>query len=121
MELRSLLLSQDDQMIEVMQKALHDLGIGAEVYSTADWAREDLQRHKFDAVIVDCDVDGSSDLLRSVRTTPSNSRSLTFAIVGGEVGIQSALGMGANLALEKPVSLDHARSSLRAAYGLIML
>jgi DNA-binding response OmpR family regulator len=119
-ELRSLLLSQDKEMIEVVQRALLDLGIGVEVYSTSDWAGEDLSDSKFDAVILDCEVDGASSLLKSIRSTASNCRALTFAIVNGDEGLHSAFASGANLALQKPISLDSARSSLRAAYGLIM-
>lgn len=120
MELRSLLLSQDQEMIDVVQRALLDLGIGVEVYSTADWAREDLTDSKFDAVIVDCDVTGAHGLLQMIRGSASNARALTFAIVNGADGLHSAFELGANLALQKPLSVDRARSSLRAAYGLIM-
>jgi len=120
MELRSLLLSTDQEMIDVVQRALSDLGIGVEVYSTADWAREDLLDSKFDAIILDCEVSGAPNLLKVVRSTPSNNRALTFAIVNAEIGLHSAFEMGANLALQKPISIDRARSSLRAAYGLIM-
>jgi uncharacterized protein (TIGR02266 family) len=120
MELRSLLLSQDQEMIEVVQRALIDLGIGVEVYTTADWATEDLADSKFDAVIVDCDVTDAPTLLQYVRNSASNGRALTFAIVNEEEGLNSAFELGANLALQKPISVDRARSSLRAAYGLIM-
>ena len=120
MELRSLLLSQDQEMIDVVQRALVDLGIGVEVYSTAEWAREDLTDSRFDAVIVDCEVSGAPALLKTVRASSSNNRALTFAIVNDDHGLQSALELGANLALQKPISVERARSSLRAAYGLIM-
>jgi len=120
MELRSLLLSQDQPMIDVVQRALLDLGIGVEVYSTADWAREDLADSKFDAVILDCEVAGAPNLLQMIRGTANNSRTLAFAIVPDDETLQQALASGANLALEKPISVDRARSSLRAAYGLIM-
>ncbi len=120
MELRSLLLSTDQEMIDVVQRALSDLGIGVEVYSTADWAREDLTDCKFDAVILDCDVSGAPNLLKTIRASASNNRALTFAIVNSDDSLHSAFEMGANLALQKPLSIDRARSSLRAAYGLIM-
>lgn len=120
MELRSLLLSQDQAMIDVVQRALLDLGIGVEVYSTADWAREDLVDSRFDAVIVDCEVNGASRLLKTVRSSTSNGRALTFAIVNDDDGLHAAFELGANLALQKPISVERARSSLRAAYGLIM-
>src|SRR5512147_2581825 len=120
MELRSLLLSQDTELIEILQFALEDLGIAVEVYSTAPWAGEDVAEHRFDAVIVDFDVPGADQFLRAVRSSPGNSHSLTFAIVDRDIGLPAAFAMGANLALQKPVSLESARSSLRAAYGLIM-
>lgn len=120
MELRSLLLSQDPEMIEILQMALDDLGIGVEVYSTAPWAGEDIVEHRFDAVIIDFDVPGADEFLRGVRKSPSNTHSLTFAIVNPEIGLASAFAMGANLALQKPITVESARNSLRAAYGLIM-
>ncbi|HUN87610.1 MAG TPA: PilZ domain-containing protein [Terriglobales bacterium] len=120
MELRSLLLSQDQPMIDVVQRALLDLGIGVEVYSTADWAREDLADSKFDAVILDCEVAGAPNLLQMIRKTTNNGRTLAFAIVPDNDMLQEVLASGANLALQKPISVDRARSSLRAAYGLIM-
>ena len=107
-------------MIDVVQRALLDLGIGVEVYSTADWAREDLADSKFDAVILDCDVAGAPNLLQMIRKTANNGRTLAFAIVPDDDALQQALASGANLALQKPISVDRARSSLRAAYGLIM-
>ncbi len=120
MDLRSLLLSQDTELIEILQMALDDLGIGVEVYSTAPWAGEDIAEHRFDAVIIDFDVPEAGDFLRGVRKSPSNSHSLAFAIVNADTGLASAFAMGANLALQKPITVESARNSLRAAYGLIM-
>lgn len=107
-------------MIEILQMALDNLGIGVEVYSTAPWAGEDIVEHRFDAVIIDFDVPGADDFLRGVRKSPSNNHSLAFAIVNPETGLAPALAIGANLALQKPITLEAARNSLRAAYGLIM-
>ena len=120
MELRALLLSQDAEMIEILQLALEDLGIAAEVYSTAPWAGEDVADHRFDAVIVDFDVAGADEFLRGIRKSPGNTHSLTFAIVNRETGLPAAFALGANLALQKPITVEIARNSLRAAYGLIM-
>lgn len=123
MELRSLLLTQDDELIETLQAALDDLGIGADVYSTPPRAGEEIggnSGHRYDAVIVDFDVPGADQFLRDMRSLSNNAHALTFAIVNREIGLPTAFAMGANLALQKPISLESARSSLRAAYGLIM-
>jgi CheY-like chemotaxis protein len=107
-------------MIEILQYALEDLGIAVEVYSSAPWAGEDASEHRFDAIIVDFDVAGADQFLRSIRSSPGSGHSLTFAVVSRDTGLPAAFAMGANLALQKPISLENARSSLRAAYGLIM-
>ena len=121
MELRALLLSRDDEMVDVLRRTLADLGVGTEVYSSSEWATEDLARHKFDAVIIDCEsVSGAKDVLKKLRSTPSNSSSLAFAIVGETTSLQEAFDLGANLALDKPITPERARSSFRAAYGLMM-
>jgi len=120
MELRSLLLSQDAELIEILQMALDDIGIAVEVYPAAPWAGEDISEHRFDAVIIDFDVQGADEFLRGVKRSPSNAHSLTFAIVNRDIGLAPAFAMGANLALQKPITLESARNSLRAAYGLIM-
>ena len=122
MQLESLLLSQDEQVIKTLRRVLDDLGIVVEVYSGADLAAEHIQHRKFDAVIVDCDdVHGAKDVLRGVRTSPSNRSSTAFAIINGGTSVRDAFALGANLALEKPLSFDRARHSFRAAHGLMMM
>ncbi|HXZ79686.1 MAG TPA: PilZ domain-containing protein [Terriglobales bacterium] len=121
MELRSLLLSRDAEMTDVLKRAMSELGIGVFVYTMPEWAGEDLRRHKFDAVIIDCDdLPEGVDVLQAVKNTPSNSDSMAFAIVNGRTSLQAALDMGAHLALEKPISAERAKSSFRAAYGLMV-
>ncbi len=120
MDLRALLLSQDQELIAVLDRALADLGIGVEVYSSAAWAREDVREHKFDAILVDFDVDGAAAVLAETQKSTCNGRSLTFAIVSADTGVPDAMQQGAKLALQKPISIDRARSSLRALYGLVV-
>lgn len=107
-------------MIDVLQQALSDLGIAVEVFSSSSLAYENERQHKFDAVIVDCDTDGGTDFLKSIQTSLTNAQSLALAVVSSDIGLPAAFQMGANLALQKPLSLDAVRSSLRTAYGLIL-
>jgi len=121
MELRSLLLTRDAEMTDVLKRAMTELGIGLFVYTMPEWATEDLRRHKFDAVIIDCDdLPEGASVLQEVKNTASNSDSMAFAIVNGRTSLQAALDMGAHLALEKPISAERAKSSFRAAYGLMV-
>lgn len=105
-------------MIPVLERALTDLGICVEVYSSATWAEEDVREHKFDAVIVDFDSQGADQVLSGVQKSAVNGRSLTFAIVSADTGVATVMQQGAKLALQKPISLDRARSCLRAMYSL---
>ncbi len=119
--LHSLLLSRDDNVIRVLRRVLNDMEIELEVCTSAERAAEELARRKYDSVIVDCDgVHGAPEVLRSLRTSISNKTSTTFAIIGGGTTVRSAFEMGANLALEKPISADRAKHSFRAAHGLML-
>ncbi len=120
MPLSALLLSRDDEVIRMLRRVLQDLAVELQVCTGSDEAVQQLSRRKFDAVIVDCDdVHGGQEALRSVRKTASNKSSTTFAIINGITSVQNAFQMGANLAMEKPISPDRALHSFRAAQGLM--
>jgi CheY-like chemotaxis protein len=119
--MESLLLSRDDEVIRVLRLVLQDMGIEVEVCTGAERAQQELARRKYDAVIIDCDdVHGATDILSSLRKTPSNKTSTAFAIINGITSVRAAFEMGANLALEKPISLERAKHSFRAAHGLML-
>src|SRR5690348_8680168 len=120
MPLSALLLSRDDEVIRMLRRVLQDLAVELQVCTGSDDCVQQLSRRKFDAVIVDCDdVHGGQEALRSVRKTTSNKSSTTFAIINGITSVQNAFQMGANLAMEKPISPDRALHSFRAAQGLM--
>ncbi len=119
--LQSLLLSRDDDVIRILRRVLDDLEIELEVYTAAERAAEELARHKYDAIIVDCQgVNGAAEVLRNLRKSPSNKSSTVFAITDGSTSVSRAFEMGANLALDKPLTADRAKRSFRAAQGLML-
>src|SRR5512140_3844878 len=121
MELRCLLLTRDDQVIRVLRRVLNDLDVGLEVCTSADKAAEELERIKYDAIMIDCDdVHNAITVLCSVRLTASNKSSTVFAIVNGITSPTSAIEFGANLALEKPISESKARHTFKAVQGLML-
>ncbi len=94
--------------------------MGLQVCTAAEQALLELNQRRFHAVIIDCDdVDAAPDVLRSLRGNPGNRRSTTFAILNGVTTMRGAFDMGASLTLQKPISLDHARKSMRALKGLV--
>lgn len=80
-----------------------------------------ITRRKYDAVLVDCDDmhDGPA-VLKELRHGKSNRNCIVFAVVSGRTTIQQAFEMGANFVLDKPISIDRATRSVRAAQGLIL-
>src|SRR5215470_12000574 len=105
MNLESLLVSRDAEVVRVLRPTLENLQIEVEVSNAAKSGSEALTSTKFDAVIVDCDdLQGGSDILRNLRNTPSNKSSVSFAILNGKTTTQQAFEMGANFVLQKPVT-----------------
>jgi len=108
-------------VFRVLRRVLDDVGISVEVCTEAPEAREVLQRRRFDAVIIDCDdVDGAREVLQGLRQTTSNRKTITFAVVNRRTSVGEAFSMGAHFVLDKPLSMERAARSLRAAHGVIL-
>jgi CheY-like chemotaxis protein len=120
MNLESLLVSRDSEVVRLLQTTLEKLSIGVEVSAAARSGDEVLTASKFDAVIVDCDdLQGGVDVLRNLRRTPSNKTSVSFAILNGKTTTQQAFEMGANFVLQKPLTTSTTLRCFNAALGFM--
>lgn len=105
MNLESLLVCRDAEVVRILQPTLEKLSIDVEVSAAARSGAEILSSAKFDAVIVDCDdLQGGVDVLRSLRKNASNKTSVSFAILNGKTTTHEAFEMGANFVLQKPIT-----------------
>jgi ActR/RegA family two-component response regulator len=121
MALEALVLSRDPDVLKTIGRALDDANIAAQVCSTADDALHTLNTHKYDTFVVDCDdVPGAPDVLQQLRKGKSNRSCIAFALVNGRTSVRQAFELGANFALDKPVSMERVVRSVKAAQGLIM-
>ena len=121
MALQALLLSRDPEVHRTIRRVFDSANIDLDLSNNADQARHILTRRKYDAVLVDCDdMSNGPVVLRELRQGKSNKSCIAFAVVSGKTSIQQAFEMGANFVLDKPISLDRATRSVRAAQGLIM-
>ncbi|MBV9088110.1 MAG: PilZ domain-containing protein [Acidobacteriaceae bacterium] len=111
MGLQSLVLCDDEEIVRQLRIILHDLGIGLLVCSEADQAIAELQRQKFELVVVD--PQRFPDLPARVRSTPSNRTTLTCAV--GERASDTKY----DLAIPKPFAIEQAWRTLREARGLM--
>jgi CheY-like chemotaxis protein len=117
--LKSLLLCSDEKIVRVLRRTLGDLEIRVEVCASSEMALRKLTRQRFEAIIVDCAGPGAAEVLRSARTSPCNKRAVAVAILDPDKGMRSAFEIGANFVLYKPVSVERAKSSFRAARALM--
>lgn len=119
MSLKSLLLCSDEKIIRVLRRVLGDLDIAIELCANADSALYRLTRKRFEGIIVDCEAEGASQVLRSARGAPCNKQAVAVAVVEPTVGLKEAFDLGAHFVLYKPVSSERAKSSFRAARALM--
>ena len=119
MHLQSLLLSHDTEVVRVLRPALEKLSIEVEICKEVE-ASNRLTTDRFDAVIVDCDdLKEGLQVLHGLRRSPSNKRSIAFALLNGTTTATQAFQYGANFVLQKPISLLNATRCFSAALGLM--
>jgi CheY-like chemotaxis protein len=119
MNLRSLLLCADEKIVRVLRRTLDELEIAVELFTSAEDVVSKLGRERFEAIIVDCAGPGAVEVLRSSRSAPLNRRAVAVAILDPNSGLRSAFELGANFVLYKPVTVERAKSSFRAARALM--
>lgn len=120
MSLKSLLVCSDEKIVRVLRRVLSDLDIAVQHCDSAETGVRCLTRQRFEAVIVDCGELGSAEeVLKSVRSAPCNKRAIAVAIIDGQTGLRSVFEMGAHFVLYKPVSIERAKASFRAARSLM--
>jgi DNA-binding response OmpR family regulator len=121
MNLESLLISQDAALLGVLRPTLEKIAVDVRVCADSKPASDLLAKHKFDAVIVDCDdLAGGADLLKDLRNTQSNARSVAFAVLNGKTSTQEAFQSGANFVLQKPLTPMHATRCFNAALNFMV-
>jgi CheY-like chemotaxis protein len=120
MALTSLVVCADRKAVQVLGKILQELSIGVENCADLGAAASRLAAEHFDAVVVDCkDQPAATELIASIRRMPINKTTLIIGLVDGREQVRDIFGEGANFIVYKPVSIERASSSLRAARGLM--
>jgi CheY-like chemotaxis protein len=120
MGLKSLVLCSDEKVVRVLRRVLSDLEIAVQHCENPETAIRMITRQRFEAVIIDCDdARSAAGVLKSVRSAPANKRAVAIGIVNGQTGLRSAFEMGAHFVLYKPVTMERAKVSFRAAHSLM--
>jgi CheY-like chemotaxis protein len=121
MALTSLVVCADRNAVQVLGKILQELSIGVENCADLSAATARLATQHFDAVVVDCkDQPAAIEFIAAVRRSPINNTTLIIGLVDGREQVRDIFGEGANFIVYKPVSVERASGSLRAARGLMV-
>ncbi len=120
MSLKSLVLCADERIVRVLRRVLSELEIDMHHCAGAEFAIRKLTRSRFEAVIVDyADPEVGSQVLRSARSAPGNKHAVAIAILDPQQPVRAAFDQGAHFVLYKPISMERAKSSFRAARALM--
>jgi DNA-binding response OmpR family regulator len=121
MNLDSLLISRDSALLGVLRPALEKMSVNLETCAEVKRSTDLLAKRKFDAVIFDCDdLQYGFELLKTLRQTQSNAKSVAFAVVNGRTTTQDAFKSGANFVLQKPLTTLQASRCFNAALNFMV-
>jgi len=101
----------------VLECILSGLHIDVEVEAKPDLAWGKLAKSKIDALIVDCDTDGSRNFLDKLQAGLPNSAPVLIASGSRKNQLATA---GATFMVEKPISVERAVHTLSAARNMIL-
>jgi CheY-like chemotaxis protein len=119
MTFHALLVSTDHEVAAVLAPVLSGFGLGLRSCGHFEAIRE-LTEQRFDAVIVDFDdLPGALSVLQNACRTPRRGSTVTVALLRDPGTVRNAFGAGAHFILYKPISVEQAQASLRAANVLI--
>jgi hypothetical protein len=119
MTLSSMVVSRDWQEVSVLECILGGLHMDVSVENEPQRALARLSKSKVDALIVDCDLNGSSQFLRELQSE-EKQRAVPLVIMGAPRCVQTLDETGALFAFEKPISVEQAVRTLSAARSMIL-
>ncbi len=117
MTLSSMVVSRDWAEVSVLECILGGLHIGVDVEPEPARARVKLAKSKIDALIVDCDLEGTTSFLRGLGT---GLNAVPLVIVSGSNGHTNLQDTGAAFSFKKPISVEQAVRTLSAARNMIL-
>lgn len=117
MTLDSLLVCRDAATLRTVKQVLADNNFGVQLLSESAAALKAVSEVRFDAVLVDCAIEGAGDVLKLLRQSRPNRNTIAFAISDASLPTPSAFQAGAHFVLSKPVSAEWLARNLRAALG----
>ena len=101
-----LLVTKDYHTLSELTEALEEIGARFDFSSTAEAAREYVDRHRLDGVFVDLEVPGARDLILSIRKGMSNRHAPIFACARDRQEFTAPMVAGATVVLPLPLTAE---------------
>ncbi|MFZ0539532.1 MAG: hypothetical protein WAM47_21890, partial [Candidatus Sulfotelmatobacter sp.] len=120
MTLSSMVVSRDWQEVSVLECILGGLHMDVAVESEPQRALARLTKSKIDALIVDCDLNGSGQFFRELQRDVPRANTVPLVIMGKSQGRHDMQSTGAMFAFDKPISVEQAVRTLSAARNVIL-
>ncbi|MFZ2085036.1 MAG: PilZ domain-containing protein [Candidatus Sulfotelmatobacter sp.] len=120
MTLSSMVVSRDWQEVSVLECILGGLHMDVAVESEPQRALARLTKSKVDALIVDCDLNGTGQFFRELQQEGPRASTVPLVIMGRAQGRLEMHATGAMFAFDKPISVEQAVRTLSAARNMIL-
>ena len=120
MTLSSMVVSRDWQEVSVLECILGGLHMDVSVETEPQRALSRLTSSKIDALIVDCDLNGTGQFFRELQREAPRASTVPLVIMGGPQGGRDMEESGAMFAFDKPISVEQAVRTLSAARNMIL-
>jgi CheY-like chemotaxis protein len=120
MTLSSMVVSRDWQEISVLECILGGLHMDVAVENDPQRALSRLAKSKIDALIVDCDLNGSGQFFRELQREVPRVSTVPLVIMGGAQSHRNMEDSGAMFSFDKPISVEQAVHTLSAARNMIL-
>ncbi len=115
-----LLISPDAIASRQITEAMEQLALSVETCFSVSVAVSQINRLKFDAVVVDLGLAEAATCLEQVRASAANRTAVIFALTSSSQETARALKQGSSFVLQRPLTPDAIRHTLKVAYGLIL-
>jgi CheY-like chemotaxis protein len=115
-----MVVSRDWQEVSVLECILGGLHMDVAVESEPQRALARLTKSKIDALIVDCDLNGTGQFFRELQQEAPRVSTVPLVIMGRSQGRPEMQATGAMFAFDKPISVEQAVRTLSAARNMIL-
>jgi len=117
--LRSLLVSREEKTVHIVGRVFKDLEVEFEHYGEAGIALENLTKSRYDAIVLDDQIEEAVAILEKVLELPSCSKAVRIVLAEPVAAMHAVFKTGTQVILYKPLSLERVRHGLRAVRNLM--